>query len=245
MVQDLILLTLIGCVLEGLCTKMLGFVLDAIPTATISLIVVFIAVARWNLWGLLTVPLLAIGTLVGGMLHIIPEVGAVYDWKIYLSVVLGLCTIGIDVIFFKKMGTKNALQKTWLMILILLLNYILFNLVHIFFYKIFAFGNPFILGDCLYTITFEDESHMMHTNTYYIDNEYIYNLFGLAILIVGSFVLRSQGVISNVVDKLVEDRENAEMLREDEETFRVEESSEAIEAEEESKPAIDSETKKD
>ena len=245
MVQDLILLTLIGCVLEGLCTKMLGFVLDAIPTATISLIVVFIAVARWNLWGLLTAPFLALGTLVGGMLHIIPEVGAVYDWKIYLSVVLGLCTIGIDVIFFKKMGTKNALQKTWLMILILILNYMLFNLVQIFFYKILAYGNPFIVGDYLYTITFEDDSHVMHTNTYYIDYEVIYNLFGLAISIVGSFVLRSQGVINNVVDKLVEDRENAEMLREDEETFRVEESSEAIEAEEESKPAIDSETKKD
>lgn len=239
------MLTLIGCVLEGLCTKMTGLVLDAIPTTTISLIIVFIAVTRWNLWGLLTIPFLALGTLVGGMFHIMPGLGDIYDWKIYLSVVLGLLTIGVDVIFFKKMGTKNALKKTWLMFLILILNYILFNLVQIFFYKIFANGNPFLVGDPLFTTTYQDDDKITRTATYYIEYVSIYNLFGLCISIVGSIVLRSQGVIDNVVDKLVEDRENAEMLREDEETFRVDESSEAKEAEEESKPAIDSETKTD
>lgn len=68
----------------------------------------------------------------------------------------------------------------------------------------------------------------------------IYNLFGLAVSVIGALILRSQGVVNNVVDKLIEDKQNAEMLKKDAEEFKVD-SLEAKEAEEESKPAIDSE----
>ena len=73
-----------------------------------------------------------------------------------------------------------------------------------------------------------------------MDYGVIYNLFGLAVSVIGALILRSQGVVNNVVDKLIEDKQNAEMLKKDAEEFKVD-SLEAKEAEEESKPAIDSE----
>lgn len=239
MAQDLVLLTIIGFILEALCTKMCGFVLDAIPTTTFSLLIVFLAVVRWNLWGLITIPFLAAATLLGGHFHVVKDLGGVYDWKCYLSVMLGLLVVGLDVIVFKKRGTKKTIQSTFWLISLLLLNYILYNFIQIFFFRLISNGNPFIIGEPLYKVVVKDKDGVETVYNYYMENGIIYNLFGLAVSIIGTIILRSQGVVNNVVDKLIDDNNNAEMLKKDEEGFRVD-SSEAIEAEEESKPAVDS-----
>ncbi len=242
MIQDLLLLVVIGFVLESLCTKMSGFVLDAIPTTTFSLLIVFIAVVRWNLWGLTTIPILAAATILGGHFHVIKGLASVYDWKCYLSIALGLLVIGLDVIVFKKRGTKKTVRSIGWLIGIMLFNYFLYNFVQLFFYRLIANGNPFVVGESLYTVVVKhpvDGTDIV--SNYYMDYGVVYNLLGLAISIIGAIILRSQGVMNNVVDKLVEDKENAEMLKKDEEEFKILESSEAVEAEEESKPAVDSE----
>lgn len=240
MFQDLALLLIIGFILEALCTNMSGFVLDAIPTTTFSLLIVFIAVVRWNLWGLLTIPIMAAATVLGGHFHIVKGLAAVYDWKCYLSASIGLLIIGLDVIVFKKRGTKKTIQSTVWMISILIINYILYNFVQLFFFRLFSNGNPFIIGESLYKVIIENEDGTLNISNYYMDYGVIYNLFGLAISVIGTIILRSQGVVNNVVDNLIEDKKNAEMLKKDAEEFKVD-SSEAVEAEEESKPAVDSE----
>jgi hypothetical protein len=44
----------------------------------------------------------------------------------------------------------------------------------------------------------------------YIEQGFLYNLFGLAVAAIGVFVLRSQGVIVNAVDKLIDDKKLVE-----------------------------------
>ena len=52
-------------------------------------------------------------------------------------------------------------------------------------------------------------------------NGFIYNLFGLAIGIIGSLVLRAQGAFSNVAEKLLEDKRLAEEIRKNDEEFSI------------------------
>ena len=238
MVQDLVILAIIGFILEVLCTKMTGFVLDAIPTCTISFLILFISIARWNLWGLLITPVLALATMLGGMWHVVSGISAVYDWKVFLSVWIALLPLGVNVIFFKKIGTKKIVQKIPFLIALLLMNYVLFNFTQLFMFRILDHGNPIVIGNPVYSYTYKNDEGEEFIKNYYMDYNFIYNLFGFFISIIGSIILRSQGVLNNVIDKLVEDKENAEMLKVDEESFKIEEVSEAdATAEEESKPA--------
>ncbi len=106
MLIDLAMITLIGCILEGVVTYMSGFVLNSVPTISISLLIVLLALARWNQWGLLSVPFLAVATIIGGRLSPIPYFAAAYEWRAYFSIVAGLLFTGLSVIVFKIKGTK-------------------------------------------------------------------------------------------------------------------------------------------
>ena len=91
MFVDLLLLVSIGFILELLVVKFSGLVLYAAPSVTIALLIAFIAVARWNLWGLLICPLLALATLIGGQKIELSYIAAVYDYKMYISILFGYC----------------------------------------------------------------------------------------------------------------------------------------------------------
>ena len=64
MVQDLILLTVLGVLLEGLTERFASTILSGTPTIAFALFIVFFAVTRWKLWGLTIIPFLALSTLV-------------------------------------------------------------------------------------------------------------------------------------------------------------------------------------
>ena len=49
----------------------------------------------------------------------------------------------------------------------------------------------------------------------YGESTFIYNLLGLAVLIIGVFILRSQGIVCDRKQKFVEDKINADLDRED------------------------------
>ena len=106
MLMDLAMITVIGCILEGTVTCMSGLVFSSVPTISISLLVVLLALVRWNFWGLITVPFLALSTIVGGMLSPVVNFKAAYEWRAYFSVVIGLLFTGFSVLVFKKKGTK-------------------------------------------------------------------------------------------------------------------------------------------
>ena len=110
MFVDLLLLASIGFILELLVVKFSGLVLYAAPSVTIALLIVFIAVARWNLWGLLICPLLALATLIGGQKIELSYIAAVYDYKMYISILFGYCGLALNVIFFKKFTTNRVIK---------------------------------------------------------------------------------------------------------------------------------------
>ena len=80
---DLLFLSIVGAVLEGVATSMAGLVLNSVTTAIISLLIMFLCVTRWNLYGLLAAPILALGTLIGGHFSPVVYYSATYDWRIY------------------------------------------------------------------------------------------------------------------------------------------------------------------
>ena len=58
MAFDLLTITIVGFILEVLCVKFGSTVFYGTPFICISFLMVFIAVVRWNLYGLIIVPIL-------------------------------------------------------------------------------------------------------------------------------------------------------------------------------------------
>ena len=214
-------------------------VLSAAPTFTFSLLIMYVAVARWNLWGVLLAPVLAAANYLGGRYNDILYLGATYDWKLYLSTAIGLMSVGLNVIFFKKFKTKKVVNQTWAAIGLILLDYVVFCLLQFVSYRLLTSGSLMKRGYVEYVYTLYNQEDggtktQIMNLCYYGELSSIYNTFGLAVAIIGVMVLRSQGVINNVVDKLIEDKEIAEQNRIDEQTFSIEE----VEEDEKSDTAI-------
>lgn len=229
MVVDLLILGLIGCLLEGLTTKMCGMTLAAGPTFTFSLLIIFISTARWNLWGLILCPILPLATILGGRFNDLPYFAAMYDWRVYVSTTIALFSIGVNVIFYKRKGTKNTLFSIWRMMGLVLLDYALFTVIQFLFYRLLSGGTLLESGMIEFTFTryLGDEKVPTLTTANlcgYVESGMVYNLLGLAIAVIGLLVLRSQGgIVNNVRDKLIEDKKNAELDRIDAETFQIKE----------------------
>ena len=84
MAFDLTILTIIGFVIEIFLIKFGAAVFIGAPFMGITLLIVFLAVARWNLWGLITAPIMAGAVWIGGIMVEIPYLKAVYDWRVYV-----------------------------------------------------------------------------------------------------------------------------------------------------------------
>lgn len=224
MVQDLILLTVLGLFLEGLTQKFVPVVLGGAPSITFALLVVFLAVTRWGLWGLLVAPVIALSTWLGGSLASLKYVAHAYDWRLYLSEVAGLLTIGVNVLFFRKHKTNKVVGTTWKLLLIMLLDYALYCFIQIGVYRLITTGSPFEVGSIGEYVTqitsgeFDASGNWVETTNYNVfvnycmntERGFVYNLFGFGVCIVGVFILRSQGIVNNAVDKLVDDKKMAE-----------------------------------
>ena len=251
MLIDLAMLTAIGCILEGLVTYMSGYVLNAVTTVSISLLVVLLALARWNFWGLVTIPFLALSTIIGGRLSPVPYFKAAYEWRAYISIVIGLLFTGFSVIVFKKKGTK-MLKENYILVLYVIINYIVYNLAQTIIYELLCniFKSPEGWNLVTYTNYLNsDKGEVVTTNvSNFMTNGFIYNLFGLAIAIIGSIVLKSQQAFGNVPEKLLEDKRLAEEIRKNDEEFSIpdiddenESSNESDNQKKESSDTIDSE----
>lgn len=219
MLIDLAMLIVIGCILEGFVAKVAGFVLKSSPTMTISFLITFVAIMRWNLKGLVVIPFFVVANYIGGSMNDLPYLAAIYDWKLALASGLSMTVMGINVIFFKKFGTKRVMLNILAVIGLVLLDYILCVGIFKVLYRLLTSGNPFVVDSIPFVGHFynstTDELETLTVNLcLYVEQMGVYNVFGLVVAYVGIFVLRSQGVVNNVVDKLVEDREIARQLNE-------------------------------
>ena len=221
MVQDLVLLTILGVLLEGITERFASTILSGVPTIAFALFAVFVAVTRWNLWGLLIIPFLALSTWLGGSLGELKYLADAYDWRVFVAEMCGLATVGINVVFYRKHKTKSIISTTWKLILIMLLDYVLYCTVHFVVYRLLSSGSLLHMGELgdVYRVAhshYEGDEIVTVINDefvnycYYIEQGFIYNLFGLAVCFVGTFIFRSQGIINNAVDKLVDDKKLAD-----------------------------------
>ncbi len=230
MVQDLVMLTLLGCVLEVFSVKFSTVLFDGTPFVCVSLLITFIAVARWNLWGLIITPLLALTAMLGGMWSEVPRLALVYDWRMYLSAMIGLCAVGVNVIFFKKSTTKLVVSKPMYLSLILVLDYLLVCIVQLVVYRLLCSGTLMHSGEILYR---HPSTGVVENVCRYGESTIIYNLLSLVVTFVGVFILRSQGIVCNVKQRFIDDKINADLDREDKK-FTIKESDDETSGEVES-----------
>jgi hypothetical protein len=232
MLIDLAMLTVIGCVLEGLVTYMSGLVLNSATTISISLLIVLLALARWNQWGLVTIPFLAAATIIGGRLSPLVYFSRAYEWRAYLSIVIGLLFTGLSVVFLKKKGTK-IFKENYVLVLFIIVNYIIYNLAQLVAYEVLynLFKSPEGWNLVTYTSYLDSTEGTIVTSNVakYMTNGFIYNLFGLIIAIIGSIILRSQEAFGNVPAKLLEDKRLAEEIRKNDDEFSIPDIDEEIE----------------
>ena len=238
--MDLLLLGLFGCILEFLLTRFGGIMLGN-STITISFLIVILAVIRWNLWGLAVIPFLVLATMVGRywcdieLYRTLCSVGDTYNnigIAMYVSVAVGLATIGLDVIFFKlkSIGTRKITKNPFLLLGLIVLDYLVFSLVQFLVFRLITSGNLFQSA----YIEYVGNNGKITNLALYGEDGFIKNLLALAIACVGAIILRSQGVTTNVVDKLIDDKKNAELNARDR-NFRIKE----VEEEEMEKEASD------
>lgn len=215
-------------------TKFGGIMLGT-PTITISFLITLIAVIRWNLWGLIIVPLLVLATILGGsfadygQFRAFYSFGGTYDYcgtAVYVSTVIGLFSIGLDVILFKKIGTKKIVKSPLALIGICAANYLIFNLIQLIVFRLMTTQSLLNQVSIIY-VGENGETNIALG----IEAGIVKNLLALAIAVVGILILRSQGVITNVVDKLVDDKINAELDAKDR-NFRIADVEEEKEMEE-------------
>lgn len=221
--MDLFLLALLGCILEALVTRFGGIMLGT-PTITISFLITIIAVIRWNLWGLIIVPLLALATTLGGSFADYGQFKAFYSFGsaynycgtiIFLSTIIGLFSIGLDVILFKKIGTKKIVKSPLALIGIVLVNYLIFNVIQLIMFRLMTAHTLLHQAQITYTGVSGDFNLAV-----WGENGLVRNLLALAIAVIGILILRSQGVATNVVEKLIDDKKNAELDAKDR-NFRI------------------------
>lgn len=218
---DLAVITAIGFILELFFVKFSGVVFNFPAYAGISLLIVFLCVTRWGAWGLLTAPFMALAVLLGGMnMDYFYYFSTMYDWRVYVAVLSGLLTMAINLVIYKKFGTKKILSSVWVMFLVMLINYALMCAIQMLVYGLTTIGAS---EDWLVIkATVGDELRVYYRRDLG-ENTFLCNLFGLAVLMVGGVILRSQGVLCNAKEKLIDDKRNADLDREFEK-FSIEES---------------------
>lgn len=227
MLVDLFMLGALGFVLEFLLQRFGYIVLPCSPFSYMTLVIMFIVVVRWNLWGLIMAPLLAWATVLGGSLGEVNDIAAVYNWEAYISIVCGLLMFGVNVAFFRK-DTSNIVGSTAKLIGIIVLDYLLFTLMQVFVYRMITSGGH-LFTQGVREVVRNSDGEVVNV-VVYGERGLVYNLFAFFVMLVGVFVFRSQGVICNVKQKFIDDKRSAELDRLDEK-FTIEEAvSENLEA---------------
>ena len=238
-VKDLILLTVLSVAIEFALSKFCYLVIGVItPASYITLLVAFIAVTRWGFYGLITVPFLVLGTVLGGMaVSETPFVSEVYkfssNWQYYVSIVLGFSAFVVNALIYKLKGTGKVISNTLLMILILIIDYVLFNVIQFISYRLLTSHNLIEGASTIFQyVNGNGDTVSININSY-AEKGFIYNLIGFAVLFVGFIIFRTQGVVCNVKDRLIDEARNRELDRIDRETFGVQEDENQEETEKE------------
>ncbi len=188
---DLLMLCIIGIVLEALGTFFVNYMyIGAYPTMVVSLLITMLAIVRWGWKGLIVIPFCALGNLIGGQFFVFNQQGmGKYNWKEFLSCLIGLSTLALNLIPFHHYKTNNLLQnKKWFLPVAILLNFIIFEIARGMVYGYIVQGD----------------------NGYILRNAMGYDVTGVVITLVMGILLNRQKIMLNFEEKLEADRLRAE-----------------------------------
>lgn len=194
MLVDLFITGCIGIVVEFLGTYVLNKIIYAtiIPYA-ISLLIMMVATTRWGSWGLLIAPFIALSTVLSGrLINPHEQFRALYDWKLYLSLIFSLLTFSLNYFWFKFRNNKKETMGS--LVILAIMDIIVATLVLVLMYYLFTFNNLIMAFP-------------------------VWGLYGYAILIIGTCILFTQGVLVNVKKSLQE--KHLELMEEDEFQMRL------------------------
>jgi hypothetical protein len=97
---------------------------------------------------------------------------------------------------------------------ILVLDYIIYCGIQFVLYRLFTTGGLSSMADIPFTYKVKGEDgelvDKVKNLASYVEYGFMYNLFGLAVGVVGSLVLRSQGALNNAIEKLIDDKKQRE-----------------------------------
>ena len=183
MLIDLLITGIIGIVVEFLGVYVFNKMIYAtiIPYA-VSLLVMMISTTRWGSWGLILVPFLALSTVLSGrLINPTEALKSFYDWKLFISLFVSLSTFSLNYCWFDFKKKRKIQETMGSMAGLACLDIVVATLMLVLVYYILT-GNMFILAFP------------------------VWGLYGYAMLILGTCILFTQGVLVNVKDKIIEDK---------------------------------------
>lgn len=187
---DLAMLSFIGFILEAVGTFFVNYMtVGALPMTVVSILITILALVRWNWKGLLVIPFCALGCLVGGQFLLFqydPDNIYRYDWRVLISVMVGLAALSINLIPFNKFKTNNLLLNyKWFAPIMIVVDCLVFEIVRGLVYSYIVFGD----------------------NRYIMINAMGYDATGYIIAFVMGLVLLHQKIMLNFKEKVISEKE--------------------------------------
>lgn len=198
MLIDLLMTGIIGVIVEffGVFVFNKMFYATIIPFA-ISLLIMMISTTRWGSKGLVLVPFLALATVLSGrLINPIETLRSSYDWRLYISLFVSLSTFSLNYYWFSFRKKREIKETMGSMAGLACIDIVIATLLLVLVYYLLT-GNMFILAFP------------------------IWGLYGYAMLILGTCILFTQGVLVNVKDKMIE--EKSQLYEEDDFHMRLDE----------------------
>ena len=183
MLIDLLITGIIGVIVEFLGVFVFNKMIYAtiVPYA-ISLLIMMISTTRWGSYGLVLVPFLALSTVLSGRL-INPTVAFrdSYDFKLYISLFVSLSTFSLNYCWFDFRKKRKIKETMGSMAGLACIDIVIATIMLVLVYYLLT-GNMFILAFP------------------------VWGLYGYAMLILGTCILFTQGVLVNVKQKILDDK---------------------------------------
>jgi hypothetical protein len=152
-----------------------------IPYA-VSLLVMMISTTRWGSCGLVLVPFLALSTVLSGkLINPTDALKVFYDWKLYISLIVSLSTFSLNYCWFDFKKKRKMKETMGSMAGLACLDIVIATIMLVLVYYLLT-GNMFILAFP------------------------VWGLYGYAMLILGTCILFTQGVLVNVKQKILDDK---------------------------------------
>ncbi len=196
MIIDLSILAFFGIVVEMLALYLTGiFLVSAIPTFCISILMIIIAITRWGYKGLIFCPIFAIAVFLSGKFLLRDEsIHFYYNIEMFIALFLGMFGCSITLLWYKKYNVKETFESIGKIILLTLLNITVVLIIQEVVFLISGQGTRIVAS-------------------------LIYDAFGIVLTIIGMWILKSQGVMINVKEKMLKDKKEQEEELEFEKKF--------------------------